>query len=174
MLTKESMDTTELIKQVHVARQAAEQNRTETQAALDQAKRIQSLATEQLAQAQQKAETLKRLADEEIDNSMRQVRQLAEEFAAQMQNAPKPWSLKANELVEKVSALAASMPLASRHAKFIETLHSGDTVYVIPFKREAIVHRIHRKRRTILLFIENKQLEIPFDDIAKSPSAGID
>jgi len=172
MLTKETIDTTDLIKQVHVARQAAEQNRLETQATLDQIKRTQMLAAEQLAQAQQQAETLKRLADEEIDNSMRQVRQVAEDFAAQMQNAPKPWSQKANELLDKVSALADGTPLATRHAKFIETLRTGDTVYIIPFRRQAIVHRIHRKRRTIVLFIENKQVEVPFDDVAKPPRAG--
>jgi DNA mismatch repair protein MutS2 len=172
MLTKETIDTTDLIKQVHLARQAAEQNRSETQATLDQIKRTQMLAAEQLAQAQLQAETLKRLADEEIDNSMRQVRQVAEDFAAQMQNAPKPWSQKANELLDKVSALAAVTPLAARHAKFIETLRTGDTVYIIPFRRQAIVHRIHRKRRTIVLFIENKQVEVPFDDVAKPPRAG--
>ena len=56
---------------------------------------------------------------------------------------------------------------AVRHAKFIETLRRGDTVYVIPFSREGMVERIRPKRQTIVVFLGSKQVEVPFKDIGR-------
>jgi hypothetical protein len=66
------------------------------------------------------------------------------------------------------------MPLAVRHAKFIESLRSGDSVYVIPFRSEAIIERIRRKRKKVVVFIKGKQLQVSFDDICKPPSPKLD
>jgi hypothetical protein len=84
-----------------------------------------------------------------------------------MQNAPKAWKDKTREFAEKVSAVAQSTPLAVRHARFTECLRKGDTVYVIPFKCEAIIDRIRRKRKKVVVFVEGKQLQISFDDICR-------
>jgi hypothetical protein len=86
-----------------------------------------------------------------------------------MQNAPKAWKERTSEFAQKVSAVAASMPLAVRHAKFIEALGAGDSVYVIPFKREATIDRIRRKRKKVVVFVEGKQLQVSFEDICKPP-----
>ena len=77
--------------------------------------------------------------------------------------------LPIEEVVERISKLAAGTPLAVRHAEFIETLRRGDSVYVIPFKREGIVERIRRKRETIVVFLDSKQVEVPFSEISRPP-----
>ena len=92
-----------------------------------------------------------------------------DDFTVRMQNAPGTWKDQANKLAEKVSAVAASMPLAVRHAKFIEGLGAGDSVYVIPFKREAIIDRIRRKREKMVVLMEGKQLQVSFEDICRLP-----
>ena len=171
LLAKQADGSAELIRQVQTTREAAEQSRSQAQATLDEAEHTRAAALEQLAQVQQEGQRLRNQADEAIDSAMRQVRGAVGDFAAEMQNAPKPWRERANELAETVSAMAASTPLAARHAKFIENLRGGDNVYVIPFKREGIVHRIHRKRKTVVLFIESKQVEVPFEDICKPHTA---
>jgi hypothetical protein len=102
---------------------------------------------------------------------MRQIRHVMDDFTTRMQNAPATWKNCARELSVKISALAVGTPLAVRHAKFIEALKVGDSVYVIPFKREAIIHRLRRKRRKVVLFLEGKQLEVAFDDITKPYNA---
>ncbi|MHC4627452.1 MAG: endonuclease MutS2, partial [Planctomycetota bacterium] len=167
LLKREADGSTELINQVQMTREAAERNRQETRQALDEAKCLQKKASEELSQVRAEGRRLKNQADEAIDESMRQVRRLLDDFAAQMQNAPKAWKDKTGEFAEKVSAVAQSMPLAVRHAKFTECLKKGDTVYVIPFKCEAIVGRIRRKRKKVVVFVEGKQLQISFDDICR-------
>ena len=170
VLEKQADTTSELIKHVHTARQAAEQSRLETQAALDEARHLQQQAQQELAKVQQQGEVLKDQADEEIETVMRQVRQAADDFVSTSfsgQDSSKPWSQKAKEFADRLSAIAASTPLAVRHANFVEDLKTGDTVYVIPFRRQAVVHRIGRKRKTIAVFIESKQVEVGFDDICK-------
>jgi len=169
LLDKQTDGSTELINQVQMTREAAERNRSETRQVLDEVKRLQKQASEELSRVREEGRRLKDQADEQIDESMRQVRCLLEDFTIQMQNAPKTWKDRACELAEKVSEVTESMPLAARHAKFVEGLRAGDSVYVIPFKREAIVDRIRRKRRKIVVFIEGKQLEVAFDDICKPP-----
>lgn len=171
LLAEQADGTAELINQVQSTREAAERNRAETQKTLDEARQLQKAASEQLARVREEGERLKAQADEEIDNAMREVRRLIHEFAAQMQNAPKPWSERAGELAEKVSEMAAGTPLAVRHMKFIESLRAGDTVYLIPFRRECVVDRVHRRRKTVVLLMQSKQLEVPFEDICK-PSEG--
>ena len=168
LLEKQSDGSTELINQVQMTREAAERNRRQTQSTLDETKRLKQQASEELVRVQEEGRRLKNQADEEIENSMRQIRRVMEDFTAQMQNAPSTWQDRAKELTEKVSHLAAGTPLAVRHAEFVEALRAGDSVYVIPFKREALVYRIRRKRRKVVLFMEGKQLEVAFEDICKS------
>jgi len=164
--------TTELINQVQMTREAAERNRAETQQTLDEAEQLKKRASEAILHARAEGRRLKNQADEEIDNSMRQVRRLLEEFTAQMQNAPKAWKERADEFAEKVETAAASMPLAARHAKFVESLSAGDSVYVVPFRREGIIDRIRRKRKKVVVLLEGKQVHVSFDDITKPPIPG--
>jgi len=170
LLQSETDGTTELINQVQMTREAAERNRAETQKVLDEAHHIKEQASEALSHARAEGRRLKAQADEEVDNSMRKVHRLLSEFTEQMQNAPKAWKDRADEFAEQIVAVASTMPLAARHAKFTEALSVGDTVYVIPFRREAIIDRIRRKRKKVTVFLEGKQVQVSFDDICK-PSA---
>jgi hypothetical protein len=98
---------------------------------------------------------------------MQAIRRLTEEFAAQMQNAPSTWTQKAQELAAKVAELAAGTALAQRHSEFIAALRRGDTVYVVPFRREGTVERVRKSRGTIVVFVDSKQVEVPFREITK-------
>jgi DNA mismatch repair protein MutS2 len=167
LLDEQAAGSTELINQVQMTREASEHNRLETQATLEQAKRTRQEVAEELERIREEGRRLKAQADEEIEDSMRQIRQVLDDFSTRMQNAPATWKDRADELTEKISELAASTPLAVRHARFVEALQPGDSVYVIPFKREALIHRIRRKRGKIVLFMEGKQLEVAFDDVGK-------
>ena len=84
-----------------------------------------------------------------------------------MQNAPGTWSQKAQGLARTVAELAAGTPLAQRHADFIAALRRGDSVYVVPFKREGIVERVRKSRGTVVVFVDSKQVEVPFREVAK-------
>ncbi|UCE50154.1 MAG: hypothetical protein JSW47_08325, partial [Phycisphaerales bacterium] len=169
LLASETDGTAELINQVQMTREAAERNRTETQQTLDEAKHVKKEALEALSRVRAEGRRLKDQADEEIDDAMRQVHRLLEEFTTQMHNAPKTWKDRADEFAEKVTAVASTMPLAARHAKFVEGLTVGDSVYVIPFRREAIIDRIRRKRKKVVVFLEGKQVQVSFEDICKPP-----
>lgn len=162
--------TTELINQIQATREDAERKRADALALLDDAKQTRARVVKRLTRVRDEGRRLKQQTDREIDDSMRAVRALAETFAAQMRNAPQPWSQKAEQLAAQVAKLAASTPLAVRHERFIESLRRGDSVYVIPFKREGIVERVRRNRRTIVVFLGSKQLELPFKDVAKPDS----
>jgi DNA mismatch repair protein MutS2 len=167
ILAKEADGSSELINRIQTTRQAAEQKRSQAEAMLDEAERVRTLACRELRNAKEEGRRLRNMADRQIDESMGQVRQLAEGFLAQMRNAPKQWSELADELAQKISNAAASTPLAVRHVRFVEGLSAGDGVYVIPFKRSGIVHRIRRKRRTMVVFVEGKQVEVPFSEVCE-------
>jgi DNA mismatch repair protein MutS2 len=172
LLETESDGTSELINQIQATREDAERKRADAEAMLDEAKQTRARVVKRLARVRDEGRRLKQQADREIDDSMQAVRDLAGAFAAEMQNTPGPWSQKAGQLFSQLSKLADGAPLAARHAKFIESLRRGDSVYVIPFKREGTVERIRRNRRTVVLFIDSKQVELPFKEIGR-PEAGL-
>jgi len=155
----------ELINQLQMSRQDAERKRADAEQMLEEARQTRMQAQQELIQLRQQAERLKDQADKTIDRSMRQVRELVQRFLGKMQNAPKVWRQNAEELADQIEQLTASTPLAVQHAKFIEQLRKGDSVYVIPFHRTAIVDRVHRKRKTLVVLLEGKQLQVPWDDV---------
>jgi DNA mismatch repair protein MutS2 len=167
LLATKSDGTSELINQIQATREDAERKRSEAQSLLDEAGAARSAAAERLQRVEDEGRRLRDQADREIDDSMQAVRRLTEEFAAEMQNAPSTWSLKAQDLAGKVAELAAGTPLAQRHAEFIAALRRGETVYVVPFRRDGIVERIRKSRGTIIVFVDSKQVEVPFREVAK-------
>ncbi|MBI9015784.1 MAG: hypothetical protein JEZ07_00850 [Phycisphaerae bacterium] len=162
---KEDSADNDLINQLQNTRVQTEQLRDEAQAKLDAAHGMQVLAAERLDVTAQQRDKLQELADQEVDKSMRQVRKAIKDFGQQMQNAPKQWAQKALELNEKIYELAASTPLALRQQAFVEKIRKGDTVWVLNFKREGIVVRLHRKRQSAVIRIEGKEVEIPFTEL---------
>ena len=136
-------------------------------ALLDEAGAARSEAAERLQQVEDEGRRLRGLADREIDDSLQAVRRLTEEFAAEMQNAPGLWSQKAQGFAGRVAELAASTALAQRHSEFIAALRRGDTVYVVPFQREGTVERVRKSRGTIVVFVDSKQVEVPFREVTK-------
>jgi DNA mismatch repair protein MutS2 len=171
LLATESDGTSELINQIQATREDAERKRSEAQSRLDEADAVRSEAAQRLQRIQDEGRRLHEEADREIDDSMQAVRRLAEEFAAEMQNAPSLWSQKAQGLAERVAELAAGTPLAQRHAEFIAALRRGDTVYVLAFRREGTVERVRKSRGTIVVFVDSKQVEVPFREIARPNGA---
>jgi len=169
LLEKQSDGTSELINQIQATREDSERKRSEAQSMLDEAQAVRSQAEERLKDVEEEGRRLREQADQEIDDSMRGVRRVIEDFAAEMQNAPGLWSQKAQGLAERVTDLAAGTPLARRQAEFVEALRRGDSVYVIPFRREGIVERVRKKRGTIVVFVDSKQVEVPFAEISKPP-----
>jgi DNA mismatch repair protein MutS2 len=165
MLSADSDSTGELINQVQSAREDAERKRINAQQLLDEAERLRKLASERFAEAQRQQKILAEQADKEIDKTMRDVRKLVEDFAAQMRNAPKLWSEKSEQFTQQVLNVADSTPLAVRHANFIAALRKGDTVYVAPFRRTGTIYRIFHKRKTVAVFIEGREVEVPFAEI---------
>jgi DNA mismatch repair protein MutS2 len=168
LLAGTSDGTTDLINQVQNTRQDAERKRARAQQILDQAKLLRTRARQQLARVRQEADLLKQQADKAIDDSMQKVLQLLGEYGSQMKNATKPYKDLADKLSQQVSDAADSTPLAARHAKFIESLRKGDNVYVMSFRRQGIVDKIHRKRRTIVVIVEGKQVEVPLKDVRQT------
>jgi DNA mismatch repair protein MutS2 len=171
LLASESDGTSEFINQIQATREDAERKRSEAQSLLDEAGTVRAEAIEKLQHVQEEGRRLQEQADREIDDSMQAVHRLIEDFAGEMQNAPAAWSQKARAFAEKAAELAAGTPLAQRHADFIATLRRGDTVYVVPFKREGIVERVRKKRGTIEVFVDSKQVELPLRDVAKPDGA---
>ena len=167
LLATKSDGTSELINQIQATREDAERKRSEAQSLLDEAGVARSEAAERLQRVEDEGRRLRDQADREIDDSMQAVRRLTEEFAADMQNAPGLWSQKAQDLAGRVVELAAGTPLAQRHAEFIAALRRGETVYVVPFRRDGIVERIRKSRGTIIVFVDSKQVEVPFREVAK-------
>jgi DNA mismatch repair protein MutS2 len=167
LLDTESDGTSELINQIQATREDAERKRTAAQDALDEAHDIRRRVRKRLTRVRDGERQMKQQADREVDDTMRAVRAAVAEFAVQTQNAPQVWGRKIEQMVKRVSDLAASTPLAVRHAKFIATLRRGDSVYVIPFKREGMVERIRPKRHMIIVFLGSKQVEVPFKDIGR-------
>ena len=171
LLERESDGSSELINQIQATRENAERKRAEAQSLLDDAGALRSKAAEKLRHARAEGRRLREQADREIDDSMQSIRRLIEAFAAEMRNAPRTWSEKAERLADEAGKLADGTPLAQRHAEFVASLRRGDSVYVIPFKREGIVERIRRKRGTIVLFVDSKQVEVTLREVCKPDNA---
>ena len=171
-LSAQSRNTSDLINQVQSIRKQTEQDRNRMQELLEAAAARQRQADELLRQVKQQHELSMDQADRHIDESMRSVRRLAEIFVAEMQNAPKHWSQQAALLGERIAEAAAGTTLAQRHKQFIESVRIGDRVYLPQLKSEGFVRRIHKKRKTMTLSVNNKEAEIPFEGIVSRPEHG--
>ncbi|HON92624.1 MAG TPA: hypothetical protein PK373_03025 [Sedimentisphaerales bacterium] len=171
LLATESDGTSELINQIQATREDAEHKRSEAQSILDEADAARLRAAERLQQIEEEGRQLRRQVDREIDESMQAIQRLVDEFAAGMHNAPAVWSRKARTLSEKVAALASGTAIAQRHAEFIAGLRRGDSVFVVPFRREGMVERIRKSRGTIVVLLDSKEVEVPFREIARPDSA---
>jgi len=167
LLATESDGTSELINQIQATREDAEQKRSEAQSILDEADAAKVEAAERLQRIEEEGRQLRRQVDREIDDSMQTIRRVVDEFAAGMHNAPAAWSEKARTLAEKVTALASRTAMAQRHAEFIAGLRRGDSVFVVPFRREGMVERIRKSRGTIVVLVDSKEVEIPFREVVK-------
>jgi len=165
LLQGDADGTSELINQVQATRADAERKRRRAQRLLDQARQLRAKARAELERLDRRHKLLAEQADNQIDKSMSQVRQLVDDFSRRMQNAPKPWRQYADELCRQIEHAAASTPLAARQAEFAQQVRKGDRVYVVPFGREAIVLRTNRKRKRFSVLLEGKQLEVPFSQV---------
>ncbi|MBN1764134.1 MAG: hypothetical protein JW860_02670 [Sedimentisphaerales bacterium] len=165
LLDHQSDNTSNLINKVQATRQKAEHDRKQAQTLLDEVKGMQILASERLERASEEGKKLRDQADKMIDQSIRQVRTLTDNFIHEMHNAPHPWLQKAEQFRDAIHQAADATPLAQRQQQFLETVRSGDTVYILTFHREAIVQRIRRKRRIMVLLMDGKQIEVPFSEI---------
>jgi DNA mismatch repair protein MutS2 len=172
LLATESDGTSDLINQIQATREDAEHKRSEAQSLLDEAEATRSEAAERLQRVEDEGRRLRDQADREIDDSMQAVRRLAEEFATDLQNAPGVWRRKAQDLAGRLAELAAGTPLAQRHNEFVAALRRGDSVYVLPFRREGIVERIRKSRGTIIVFVDSKEVEVRFREVIRPNGGG--
>jgi len=171
LLATESDGTSELINQIQATREDAEQKRSEAQSILDEADATRSEAAARLQRIEEEGRQLRKQADREIDDSMRAIRRVVDEFASAMQNAPAAWSEKARSLAGQVADLASGTAMAQRHAEFIAGLRRGDSVFVVPFRREGMVERIRKSRGTITVLVDSKEVEIPFREVVRPDGA---
>jgi len=123
------------------------------------------LADQRLRRTEEERNIIMHQADAEIDKSMRKVREILKEYHTEAQNAPKPWNERAEKLQQQIAEAAAATTLAQRQAQFVETVQTGDTVYAMSFNRTGTVLKIRRKKPTLVLLIEGKQVEVPATDI---------
>jgi DNA mismatch repair protein MutS2 len=170
LLGQDADQTSRLINEVQKIRQLAEQKRQDADLAFQQARQMKDQVGQQMAALRDQEQMLRRQADHEIDQSLRRVRDVAGEFLKRMQNAPRPWSEEAQTLAAQISQMAAGTPLAVRHMEFIKGLRRGDSVYVLPFKRQAMVERVRHNRQTIVIYSEGKQWEVGLDQVSRPES----
>jgi DNA mismatch repair protein MutS2 len=167
LLDTESDGTSQLINQIQAIREDSESKRSAAQTSLDEALQVRTRLRDRLARVRDQEQRLHEQADREIDEAMKTVRDVVDAFMAGMRNAPQTWSRKAEELAERVGELAAATPLAQRHAQFIEGLRRGDSVYVLPFRREGVVERLRQKRQTVVVLVNSKEVEVSFQEISR-------
>lgn len=157
--------SSELINEVQLSRQEAQKKRSQAQTLLDAAKGMNILAAERLEQTALERAGLTKQANREIEKTMREVRALVNEFSIRMRNMPKPWNERVEEFTRLIYETAAGTPLAARQAEFVAKVRKSDSVYIAMFRRNAVVLKIHRKRKTMIVLMDDKQAEVPFADI---------
>lgn len=167
LLAKNQDGSSELINEVQKTRELAERKRRKAQTLLDKARNMRTQAAERLSEINEQEKRLEHQANQELDETLQQVRDVMARFERSMANAPKTWHSEAQNLKEKLHALTASTPLAQRHQAFVEALKKGDSVYVVPFKRVGLVDRIRRKREVVTVLVNGKHIELGFHQISR-------
>ena len=169
-MSSESTEQTELINRIQQARIAAEQRRAEAAELMEQADKVKADAEQVLAAARQERATALQQANRQIDRSMTEVRRIVSDSLKTLQNAPKPWAQEASDLARRIEMAAQSTTIAQQRAKFVDSVRTGDHVYIIGLQQDGIVRRIRRKRRTMTLTVQSKQVEVPFEHIIEPPA----
>ena len=170
LLTDDNQQVTELINRVQATRTAAEHSRQKAEQLQAQAHQLKEDARKQMEHAEyEKAHALDE-ADQHIEQQMAVVRRIAADLAVQMQNAPRSLAERAQQYAQEFNDAADTTPLAQRRAQFIAEAHTGDAVYALPFRQQAHITRIRKKRKTITISLNGKEIELPFTQIAPPTS----
>jgi hypothetical protein len=83
----------------------------------------------------------------------------------EMGEAPGLWRDKAVTLWGALEQIAAKTTVAQRRAEFIKTLRTGDYVYLPTFGKQAMVLRMHRKKETLIVTMDGRELEVGFEQV---------
>ena len=165
LLNRRKDRTSDLINQVQATRAHAEEKRKHAQALLKAAQGMYILTDQRLQRSETERAKLMDQANAEIEKTLRKVRDILNDYMTEAQNAPKPWNELAETLRKQIAEAAAGTTLARRQAQFVKTVQTGDTVYALSFNRTGTVLKIRRKKQTLVLMIEGKQVEVPATDI---------
>ena len=164
---QETDGTSELINQVQQTRALAEDKRQQADSLLAHARDMREEAADRLDKMRAEEKCLRERAEHELERSMREVRDVTKDLRQQTEQIPKPLRDDIDTVCERLLSIAADTPLAARHQAFVDDLKRGDRVYVLPFRCEAIVERIRRKKQSVTLMMDGKQLQIPFEQISR-------
>ena len=165
LLTDDNQQLTQLINRVQATRVAAEHSRQEADQLQAQARELNQDARNQMKHAKyEKAHALDE-ANRHIETQMDAVRRIATDFARQMHNAPKPWSEQAEQFARQFNDAADTTPIAQRRAEFIAAARPGDAVYALPFAKNTHIIRIRKKRKTIIVSLSGKEIELSFSQV---------
>ena len=164
--TRREHDLMQTVQKVRLAAERQRARATEQRARADQLRRA---AQETLAQTERERALAVSEADQELDRSLGQVRRAARGFMKEMGSAPNVWREKAADFWGQVETIAARTPLARRRAAFVDKVRRGDYVYLTRLQRRALVLRIQRKKKTMTVTLDGREVEVPFEQVAQPP-----
>jgi len=162
VLAEGALDTTELLNKVQAMRVEAEERRT-------RADDLQRDATARMADVEAERGRIVDEAHALVEDTMRDLCALLDEYQQATANAPAPWGDCARTLCERLRELARGTPLAEQQAQFVERVKLGDRVFVRPLQSFGIVRAIRRKKRMMHVEIGKVETEVPFSGIAERP-----
>lgn len=166
LLGEDAAQEVDLLRKAQSFRRAAQQEKEQTAMLHQEAQRIKVQAEEMREAAKAERGEIRGEADAYVDETLQQVRLAVRHFMRQMGEAPGPWRQTAVALWGEVEKIAARTTVGKRRTEFIKGLRTGDYVYLTKFGRQAMVLRIQRKKETLTVTMDGRELEVHYEQVA--------
>ncbi|MBN1436775.1 MAG: hypothetical protein JW936_06850 [Sedimentisphaerales bacterium] len=160
----------EIMQQAQAIRTVAQKEQQIAQDLRRQAQQIRDNAQKELQRINQERRSIQAEADAQIDRAYEQVRHQTRQLLHRMNNAPQTWLQQVEQFAQTIENLTSSTTLAQRRANVVAHARPGDYVFVRRLQRTAMVVSIHKKQKTMTVSIDNKHIDVPFEQISEPPT----
>ncbi|MFN9787989.1 MAG: endonuclease MutS2 [Planctomycetia bacterium] len=164
-LEKKDAERESLFAQVRHAREKAEELRSAAESQLKSAAEVQRAAALEQQAVERKSELLETEAQRTIEERVRAARARIQELRPRLEQAPAALRKELADALLAIDADLSGAALSEKRQAFLDGLKEGQFVFLPRLRQRVPVKKLDKKKRTALVLLGGKPMEVGFDEI---------
>jgi DNA mismatch repair protein MutS2 len=164
-LEKKDAERESLFAQVRHAREKAEELRSAAESQLKSAAEVQRAAALEQQAVERRSELLETEAQRTIEERVRAARARIQELRPRLEQAPAALRKELADALLAIDADLSGAALSEKRQAFLDGLKEGQFVFLPRLRQRVPVKKLDKKKRTALVLLGGKPMEVGFDEI---------